>query len=59
MVVGLVIPESGSPAEKGPGFRVDHQHLDAHAQIMQAHADKVNAHVATFASRLDALDFTS
>jgi uncharacterized protein YukE len=59
MVVGLVIPESGSPVEKGSGFRVDHHHLDAHAQLMQAHADKVDGHVAKFASKLDALDFSS
>lgn len=59
MVVGLVIPEGGGTAEKGSGFKVDHAHLDAHGQLMHDHADKVSGHVTNFASKLDALDFSS
>lgn len=59
MVVGLVIPEGGGPGEKGDGFHVDHEHLDTHAQLMHNHADKVSGHVTNFASKLDAMDFSS
>ena len=60
MVTGLVIGEGGGGGEgKGTGFEVDHQHLDAHAQLMQNHADTVSGHVASFTSKLSALDFSS
>lgn len=59
MVVGLVIPEGGGPGEKGSGFKIDHAQVTGHAQAMQDHADRVNGHVSSFASKLDGLDFTS
>lgn len=60
MVVGLVIPEGGgSGGQKGSGFKIDHDQVTAHAQVMQTHAEKVTGHVSSFTSKVDGLDFTS
>lgn len=59
LVEGLLLGGGGGGGGTGPGFKVDHEHLDAHASEMQGHADELASHVQKFTSNVSALDFGS
>lgn len=55
----LLFGGGGASGAVGEGFSMDHAHIIAHAQQMQGHADTIRGHGATFASNVQALDFSS
>lgn len=59
MATGLLLEAGGGPATPGTGFKVDPNHLAAHAEKMGAHADDATGHVTEFMSNLGSVDFNS
>jgi hypothetical protein len=60
MMQNLVFGEEArAAAAAGPGFEMDHAHILAHADMMEAHGETIRGHGAAFAASVRSLDFSS
>lgn len=51
--------ESKAAAAIGSGFSMDHEHIEAHAAMMEEHGATIRAHASKFTSSVSGLDFGS